>query len=207
MAKIFVNCKGQQICLASASPRRKELLESAGLDFFILKTGAKEEEAHPSVNPENLALLNAQRKAVRAREILNQHEESPTIIACDTIVCLEENIFGKPDSQAELAEMLYALNGRKHLVISGVAFIWPNAPPSSIIVRTEVTFAAWPKFVLEAYACSCRPLDKAGGYGIQDGGGFLASGIEGSYTNVVGLPLAEVLCELLRRGIIEPARA
>lgn len=206
---IFSTVPGRTLCLASASSRRQQLLSSAGLDFFVFPTNCPEPAPHSGERPETYALATASQKAASARTgLVNSpdFEAFPTaIIACDTIVCLGNRIFGKPDSYAELMDVLGLLNGREHLVFTAVEIIWPEGDKTRFVESTTVYFGSWPQAVLEAYAIACKPYDKAGGYAIQDGGGFLVSKIDGSWSNVVGLPLSRLLQALLERGMVRPS--
>lgn len=209
MAKIFKSSPNKKIFLASASPRRSQLLSEAGIPFSILKPACLEEAPLSDELPQQYALRMAKTKAEAGRILLQDiplpASESVIVIGCDTIVSLDQHIFGKPDSFDGLMSMLKMLNGRIHTVFTAV-YMWGNhSCTSSFVEHTQVQFAAWPESVLTAYAVACSPLDKAGGYGIQDGGGFLIQEIAGSWTNVVGLPLSRVLKELLEKGIIESA--
>ncbi|MBD5642057.1 MAG: septum formation protein Maf [Desulfovibrio sp.] len=209
-ASIFSTSPGCKICLASASSRRQELLAATGVDFFVLKTGCPEARAPAGAHPDAYALATAAAKASAAMAIFAQTptlQTAPTaIITCDTIVSLDNAIFGKPESETGLLTMLRLLNGRRHQVFSGVCIVWPDGAKTQFVEATAVHFADWPEACLLAYAAACRPYDKAGGYGIQDGGGFLADKIEGAWTNVVGLPLARLLQELLQAGMIVAGR-
>lgn len=206
MAAIFATAPGYKICLASASSRRRELLGAAGVDFFSLSTDCPERPPKTGESPKAYALATAGAKASEARLLLGAMPDfqaaGTAIIACDTIVCVAGQIFGKPNSRQHLLDVLNYLNGRKHQVFTGVCIMGPAGKDCDFVEETAVHFARWPANVLEAYADACKPYDKAGGYGIQDGGGFLVSQIEGSWTNVVGLPLSRLLLALLDWGII-----
>lgn len=205
---IFSTAPGYRLCLASASSRRQQLLASAGLDFFVFPTNCPEAEPETGERPETYALATAAQKATAASLSLADSPDFKTfptaIIACDTIVCLDSHIFGKPASFSDLLNVLGLLNGRGHQVYTAVEILWPAGDKIRFVESTTVHFGSWPETVLEAYAIACKPYDKAGGYGIQDGGGFLVSKIEGSWSNVVGLPLSRILQTLLARGLIRP---
>lgn len=128
---------------------------------------------------------------------------APVVIAADTIVVLDNRILGKPRDPAHALSMLRALRGRTHQVITGCALVVPRSAFHTFAVRSSVTFWQCPDSLLTAYATCGEPLDKAGAYAVQGKGAFLAERIEGSWSNVVGLPLAELVRHLLALGAIE----
>ena len=125
-----------------------------------------------------------------------------TILAADTVVALDGRILGKPRDAEEAYAMLRLLAGRTHTVVSGCAIRPPSGPPAFFAVRSAVTMWDCPEPVIRAYANSGEPLDKAGAYAVQGAGAFLVERIEGSWSNVVGLPLAELVREMLRLGAL-----
>lgn len=176
-----------RLILASASPRRRELLQSAGLRFDVIPSSVSE-ALHPGEPPP----LTAERLArEKAREVASRRPGA-LVLGADTLVVLEGEILGKPPSEAAAAETLRRLAGRTHHVITGVALV-SDGIPDSFSVRTEVTFRPLRDEEIEAYVRSREPMDKAGAYGIQGGAAGFVRSIHGSYSNVVGLPLAEVL--------------
>jgi len=190
----------EPVILASGSPRRRFFLEQLGIEFTI-RVAAVDETAQDDEEPEGFVLRLAGEKAA---EIAT---ESPAswVLAADTVVVLDHHILGKPSDAAEALSMLQRLAGRWHEVWTG--FCMCRHDPQAMIkhaVRTEVCFAALSDEVLKAYVATGEPLDKAGAYGIQGHGAFLVEQIRGSYSNVVGLPLAEVVAEMLRLEIITP---
>lgn len=191
------------ICLASASPRRRDLLGSLGLEFEIY--WPRQAELGPEPNEEPAAYASRVAEAKAGEAALRPEHKGALIIAADTIVCIEKQIFGKPANLDEALAMLLALNGRKHRVFTAVALIHPDSSRKTSTEMTEVHFANWPKSVLQAYLAAANPLDKAGAYGIQDQGQFLVSRLTGSYTNVVGLPLSALTSSLLEMNAIRPA--
>lgn len=190
------------LVLASASPRRCELLMLAGLDFEVLP-GAAEPEPEAGEAPAPFALRAALAKALDAFG----RRPQAVVLAADTIVVLDGRILGKPRDMADALHTLTELSGRSHEVITGCAICAPGRAPETFSVSTLVTLAPAPKAALEAYAATGEPMDKAGSYAIQGRGGFLVRRIEGSYSNVVGLPVAEVLAALAARGFIAPGSA
>lgn len=189
------------LTLASASPRRKDLLRSVGLDFDIVPSGI-EETGDPAEPAEALGRRWASGKA----ESVSMLTPNRWIIAADTIVLLEGEIFGKPQDEGEAFGMLRRLSGKVHEVITAIALAHGESRILRVqSVRTRVKFRDLSEAEIKAYVRSGEPLDKAGAYGIQGIGAFLVHSIEGSYTNVVGLPLAETIQWLLDCGAIAPA--
>ncbi|SPF43766.1 Maf-like protein Gmet_0895 [Syntrophobacter sp. SbD1] len=197
----------QSIILASESPRRKGLLLSVGLDFKVYPSRIEESAwpdgtAGPSKSPAGIAQRWA---GLKAKSVAALHPDS-WILGADTIVVLDSRIYGKPSSRAEAIRMLVDLNGRTHEVITGMCLIKPGGiDRRSGSVITRVRFKTLSMAEIEAYVRTGEPMDKAGAYGIQGIGAFLVSAVEGSYTNVVGLPLCEVVDWLVSESIIEPA--
>ena len=181
--------------LASASPRRKELLERTGIDFEIIPSHKEEkiDGNDPSEIVKNLALMKAQ-------DIFDQHEEdSLTVIGSDTIVVYRDEILGKPSDEDEAADMLSMLSDRTHQVYTGVAILTRNKGIENKNVffeSTDVTFYPISKEDIESYIATGDPLDKAGSYGIQGDFCIHVKCIKGDYNNVVGLPVSRVYQEL-----------
>lgn len=208
---LFAPAPGVRVVLASASPRRRELLAGWGLPFSIL-TAPAEEEPRPQAgeSAQAYAVRAAHNKAASVHALLAPDAvRESLIIAADTIVCLDDRILGKPRDAAEALDMLEQLSGHTHTVISAVALLmpaaWPGPPAECLTDAASVTFAAWPRQVLAAYARTGEPDDKAGAYAIQGRGAFLAQRLEGAWSTVVGLPLAPLAALLLRRRLILPA--
>lgn len=209
---LFVPAPGVRVVLASASPRRRELLAGWGLPFSILTAPAAEEpRPQAGESAHAYAMRAAHNKAASVHALLAPEAvRESLIIAADTIVCLDGRILGKPRDAAEALDMLEQLSGHTHTVISAVALRMPGAwsgPAEECLTDSaSVTFAAWPRQVLAAYARTGEPDDKAGAYAIQGRGAFLAERLEGAWSTVVGLPLAPLAALLLRRRLILPAR-
>lgn len=181
-----------KVVLASASPWRKNLLEEAGYDVECVVSGADEIEDH-SIPPAHLALENASRKAaVVAPGYLND-----IVIAADTVVWRSGKFFGKPSSLAEAFLMLSELSGETHEVVTGVVIHFPGRGIRKFSESSLVTFHELDDVALREYLGSIEPLDKAGAYAAQDDNGRMIKTIEGSVTNVIGLPL-ERLREVLQ---------
>ncbi|MFH0809321.1 MAG: Maf family protein [Pseudomonadota bacterium] len=183
------------LILASASPRRRELLGKMGLEFEVVPPEADEVVPPGLKNPREAALHLASEKG---REVarLRPHD---WVLAADTIVTLGAEILGKPRDGADALLMLQKLSGRAHLVITAFCLLNASLGREHLeAVETKVFFHEVPEKVLAAYAASPEPLDKAGAYAIQGGAAGFVKRIEGSCSNVVGLPV-ERLSEVLRQ--------
>ena len=186
--------------LASASPRRRELLTALGLDFSYDGV-AIDESALPGEVPSDMVLRLATSKARTAYE---SGEHPAPVLGADTIVLVDDRVFGKPASKEEALAMLASLSGRTHQVLTGVAVV-ANGELQTAISRTEVRFREIHPDEAEAYWQSGEPAGKAGAYAVQGLGGIFVSAINGSYTGVVGLPVFETVNLLRRAGIELPA--
>jgi len=188
------------LILASGSPRRRKFLTDLGL-VFTMAAADLDETIHPGELPGELVCRLATEKAAA---VATARPEA-WVIGADTVVVLGREILGKPTDPGEALAMLKRLAGRTHEVWTGVSVMrWCDAACRTFAVCTEVTFAEASESVLAAYVATGEPLDKAGAYGIQGQGVFLVSTINGSYSNVVGLPLPELLGQLLDLEIIRP---
>jgi len=186
------------LILASASPRRRELLAALGVPFQVCPGQADE------TLPANLPIAEGlQAVALRkAREATRQAPASAWVLAADTAVVLGDRVFGKPSGRDEAEGFLRTLSGRVHQVLTAVAFLGPSWE-RSLCVATDVRFRPLSEAQIAWYASLDEPYDKAGGYAIQGQGAFLVAEIRGSYTNVVGLPMAEV-ADLLEAAALVP---
>ncbi|RKG84613.1 Maf family protein [Corallococcus terminator] len=185
------------LVLASASPRRKDLLAQLGLRFTV--TAADIDET-PTAG--EIARNYVQRLAEeKSRTVAARHPDA-WVLAADTTVALGSELLGKPRHAAEARDMLGRLSGRTHEVFTGIAVA--GRARASQVVRTQVTFRALSPEEIAWYADTGEPLDKAGAYAIQGKGGFLVASIEGSPTNVIGLPLGETLALLQEAGLPLP---
>lgn len=190
--------KGKEtLILASASPRRQELLRQIGCEFRVVVSDAQE-LSEGGISPERLAVANARRKAedVAARE----GGEVP-VLGADTVVAVDGMILGKPKNEADVARMLRLLSGRQHFVFTGIAIAYRGEVLEDI-VRTAVWMDALSEEEIAAYIATKEPMDKAGAYAVQGRAARFIPRIEGSFSNVVGLPLHAV-AELARKaGIV-----
>ncbi len=178
----------REIILASASPRRAELLRRLGLVFTPVPS-LVEEEPGPGAEPRQLALRRA---ADKADAVCGRYPQC-LVLAADTVVWCDGRIMGKPKTVAEAREMLLFLSGREHHVYTGVALrLAEEELARQDVVATRVLFRKLGAAEIEAYLATGEPLGKAGGYGIQGFGALLVAQIEGCFYNVVGLPLARL---------------
>ena len=178
-----------RIVLASGSPRRRELLEHAGLEFEV-RPSAAEELHDATLDLDELCERNAELKA-RAVGV-----DDAVVIGADTLVSIDGEPLGKPVDLGEAREMLRRLSGREHTVCTGVCAVFPDGRAERFHETTRVRFRDFGDEVIEAYFEKVNPLDKAGSYGIQEHGEMLVEGIDGAFDNVMGLPVARVLAVL-----------
>jgi septum formation protein len=170
--------------LASASPRRKELLREIVAEFVVIP--AKGEECvEDGLPPERVVQLLAREKAHEVAKL--PVAKGKAVLGADTVVAFGGKILGKPKDEQEAKEMLSSLSGNVHAVYTGVCVITPDGTEITDVDCTEVEFFALSEAFIDGYVQTGSPMDKAGAYGIQDGG--LVKEIRGSYTNVVGLPV------------------
>jgi septum formation protein len=197
-----------QILLASASPRRRELLRTLGISFRVAAADI-DERALPGEAPAALVTRLAETKALTAarravvashfRQDADRSPSGPLVLAADTEVEWQGTVLGKPADAASARAMLTDLRGRPHRVLTGLTLAQGDRIVWSSVVQTTVWMREYADDEIEQYVASGRPLDKAGAYGIQDGELRPVTRIEGCYTNVVGLPLCEVRRALMRR--------
>ena len=187
-----------RLILASASPRRAELLRAARIQFDAVSANV-DESVFPGESPQQHVSRLAEAKA---RTVLPRADGRP-VIAADTIVVVEGTILGKPADAADARGMLRLLSGRSHEVVTGVCLIWGvngrgEEAVISEVAATTVEFAPLDEAEIDWYIASGEPADKAGAYAIQGLASRFVTRIDGSYSNVVGLPIAAVyrLCKL-----------
>ena len=184
-----------KVVLASASPRRLELLRQIGVEPIVCPANF-EESGGAATEADDVVLCNALGKC---RAVAVEKGEELPVIGADTVVVIDNVILGKPANQTEACEMLQKLSGRFHEVLTGVAVKYKQQEVAEV-VRTKVYFRKLSVTEIQAYVASGEPLDKAGAYGIQGKGAILVEKIEGCYNNVVGLPLTRVYEILAKLG-------
>lgn len=193
------------IILASASPRRRELLQQIGAKFMVFP--AQGEEIITKEVPAEVVVELAAGKAgeIYNREVADKRMQQDTlVIGADTIVVCDGRILGKPKDETDAAAMLKLLSGRTHEVYTGVSLrIWQKGTTTwnDFYEKTEVTMYPINDAEIQAYIDSREPMDKAGAYGIQGIGAKFIRKIDGDYNNVVGLPLARIYQEMMRLGV------
>lgn len=191
----------QHFILASGSPRRKRLLEDAGLVFDVVEAPQDvEEEVAPGLEAE----AEAMRRALAKAGFVAKTHSGALVLGADTVVVLDGEILGKPSSMEDASRMLGLLSGRTHEVITAFTLLGADSRQEEA-VKTKVSLRALDEETIGRYAESGEPMDKAGAYAIQGLGGSLVDRVEGSYTNVVGLPVAEVLKVFMRCGVVTDA--
>lgn len=189
------NLKRYQIVLASNSPRRKELMSGLGI-AYVVKTLPDVDESYPaSLHGEEIPLYISQEKA---EAYLSSIQPDELIITADTIVWMDGKVYGKPKDAAQACAMLRELSGRTHQVITGVT-LSTVAFRKSFAVTTHVTFSILGEDEINYYVEQYKPFDKAGAYGVQEWIGFIGvTRLEGSFYNVMGLPIQRLYKELSR---------
>ncbi len=186
------------LILASKSPRRRYLLTQAGLVFSVVPSKV-DESSIPVSSPAIYAKVLAEAKAMEVSERF----PGSWVIGADTIVLIDGLILGKPDSREHAAEMLSRLSGQTHQVITGYCINqYKSGKRITDSVKTDVTFKKLSEKEIHWYIHTSEPFDKAGAYAIQGLGTFLVKSVNGSYTNVVGLPVCEVIECLIREGVV-----
>lgn len=188
----------KKLVLASQSPRRKAFFSELGLQFTVCPADL-DERRQPGEKPGVFVRRMAHEKAMLA----GRKNPSAWTVSADTIVTIDQDVLGKPGSPEEAVMMLMRLSGKEHEVRTGYCLSCVNDGITVVeSVITRVRFASFGQDIAGAYVRTGEPLDKAGAYGIQGKGGILVAEIEGSYSNVVGLPLTEVVALLQRYGVI-----
>lgn len=186
----------KRFIVASASPRRKELLSNIGYKFEIIPSDA-DESCNNTLTPEELVKELAKRKAFSVFET----NTDAVVLGCDTIVEYNGTVLGKPQSRKEAAEMLKMLSGKVHNVHTGVC-IASSEKAITFVSTVKVEFYPLSQKLIDGYVATGESDDKAGAYGIQGIGSVLVKGITGDYFSVVGLPVAETVRRLYDFGII-----
>jgi septum formation protein len=187
------------LTLASASPRRKGLLQGLGLEFAVCPYDGKEPSAGRNESPEDYALRIARLKAMGVAKSF----PGSVVIGADTSVVLDGKIMGKPRDREDAICTLTELSGRRHQVVTGCSFVCLEKEfIQEFTVSSWVWIASFSREIINAYVDTGEPMDKAGSYAVQGMGAFMIEKIEGSYTNVVGLPLFETIDMLLKNGFL-----
>jgi septum formation protein len=187
----------RMLVLASASPRRRELLDQIGIAHVVLAVDV-DESALPDESPPVLVQRLARAKALAGRE---RDGGRRPVLGADTIVVLDGRVFGKPRDAADARRMLQALSGRSHQVLSAVALAMPDGAVSGALSDTEVQMRALDPAEIDAYWAGGEPAGKAGAYAIQGRGAVFIRRIHGSYSGVMGLPLYETAALLQAHGL------
>ena len=191
----------EKLILASGSPRRKELMGNAGVNFEII-THEIDEQAVDGESPEQMVERLAKKKA----ESITSLYPDRVVFSADTIVVLEEadgsfRVFGKPADLSDARNMLNDLSGRTHFVITAFAIICQSRRIEVVrLVKTDVEFRKLDAAEIDDYCRTSEPYDKAGAYAIQGTAGIFVRAINGSFSNVIGLPICEVVSELKKLG-------
>lgn len=184
-----------KIILASNSPRRRELLAGLGIEFEVRVLPGIDESYPASMPAEETAEYIAGKKAAAYRQVMADDE---LVITADTVVIVGDEVLGKPADTQMAAQMLRKLSGRTHQVMTGVCMT-TSEQTVSFSVKTDVTFKQLAEDEIEYYIKKYQPLDKAGAYGIQEWIGYIGcTGLNGSYYNVMGLPVQRIYTELQR---------
>lgn len=187
-----------RLILASASPRRRELLGTLGVAFEVVVADVVELE-EPATDPRVMVAHNA---ALKAEWVAARHPEA-FVLGADTTVFIDEQSLSKPRDGAEARDMLRRLSGRTHLVFTGLALRSPRAGwRIDQGVASEVTFKRLDEAIIEAYLARVHTLDKAGGYGIQEHGDLIVASFTGSLSNIIGLPVETTKQILTRCGLL-----
>jgi len=186
-----------KLILASGSPRRRELLSHFPFEIEIIKPET-DEVVDPSLTPDKVVESLALEKAEAVKEIAG--DDNP-LVAADTVVVLGEKILGKPASKEDAFSMVTALSGNKHYVYTGVAVIWKDSV-NLFSVKSGVIFNTLTNKEIEDYISTEEPYDKAGAYALQGLGSFMVKEVMGSYSNVIGLPMTELVKSLNSIGFL-----
>lgn len=193
--------KTRRLILASESPRRRALLEGAGFEFAV-EPARVEEHIAPGEDPARAARRLALEKA---KGVAGRGAAGACVLAADTVVVLDDRVLGKPRDAAEARAMLRALGGRTHRVLTGFALVCrQDGLCEAGVEESRVRMRRLGPLEIERYVASGEPLDKAGSYGLQGEGGRFVEAVEGSRTNVIGLPLEAVVPALERMGVARP---
>ncbi|HXI14410.1 MAG TPA: Maf family protein [Thermoanaerobaculia bacterium] len=186
------------LILASASPRRRELLQTIGFHFEVQASEVEEVRGDNEAPERYVARLSEEKAAA-----VGQLRKGSWIVAADTTVVIDDQVLEKPQSRDDAVKMLTIIRGRTHLVHTGVRLQSPSGTGETTTTTSRVTMSSISDSEIEWYVSSGEPMDKAGSYAIQGIGAIFVELVEGSYTNVVGLPL-ETLMKMMRRAGLDP---
>jgi septum formation protein len=189
-----------EIILASASPRRRELLAQMGVPFQVITADVEELTEGDNIGPINVALYNARIKA----EAVRKSNPGKWILGADTVVALRENILGKPTSIEQAHDYLRKLSGNTHEVITGCALISPadGSEWETFFARSRVTFRELSNSLISRYLANVYVLDKAGAYALQEYGEWIIESVDGSRNNIIGLPTEALERVFRKRGLL-----
>jgi len=194
-----------KIYLASASPRRQEIMAQVGIEYTVKVSGADEDidVTEPSLMVEELSFIKAQAVATALED---ENSDEYCVIGADTVVALDGSVLGKPVDESDARAMLTMLSGRNHQVYTGVTVLVKRQSEALKRVTfhetTTVNMCEMSLREIDRYIATGEPMDKAGAYGIQSGAAIYVRGIEGDYYNVVGLPIAGLYQELCKLNVI-----
>jgi septum formation protein len=192
----------RSLVLASGSPRRREILEQLGVRFRVDVSGI-DETLLPGETPRAHVQRLARDKGLAVRDRLQGAADAPCVLSADTIVWLNDVVYGKPTDDSDALRMLRMLSGRTHQVLTGLALCDAAGSFAEVAVHTTaVTFCELSEHTMRRYIASGEARDKAGSYAIQGLGTGMVRAIDGSYTNVVGMPAAETIELLQRAGVL-----
>ena len=186
----------EKLILASASPRRKEILNTAGYSYEIIPSNAS--EMTDGLNADELVMKNALAKAL---DVYSRVGKEDVVLGADTVVCLNGKILGKPESESDAFTMLKSLSNRGHEVLTGYAVVGKTGNECGVCA-TKVKFKALTDDEIWAYIKTNEPMDKAGAYGIQERACIFAESFEGDFFNIIGLPIARIYPLLSEFGIL-----
>lgn len=184
------------LILASRSPRRRQLFDALGLSVTIKDVDIDEEDPAPGSDDPSIARVLEKNARTKAEAVLADTPDEAIVIAADTMVAIDGYVLGKPKSRQEAAAMLERLSGREHQVFTGLALVQKGKAPRTSYARSAVKFHPLERVAIDRYVATREPYDKAGSYAVQGLGMLFIEKIEGSYTNVMGLPLELLLVEL-----------
>ena len=186
----YTNNMDINLILASKSPRRKEILTNAGLEFEVCVSDTDESVPNGTL-PYNAVMEISKRKAFAVKELLREKADGKIILAADTVVALDNRIIGKPKDEQDAFDILKSLSGKKHTVYTGFTIIKDDFEYTDY-EASDVYFRTLSDEEILSYIRTKEPMDKAGAYGIQQKGALLVSKIHGDYFNVVGLPIFKI---------------